>query len=282
MSTPPIPPATAPLRIREVMAVRDYPDSPKKGASKPLFMRCDDDNDYLVKLPVPAWPMALPNELIGAGRALLANVLIPEPAIVRIPPELVAVSAGLQRRGVVAGRYFGSRRLANPIDLADAIAKHLHPTMVLNREGAAGIVAFDNWVRNMDRNDGNVLLDAATKSPGSPRFRMFAIDHGLILTGQAWNPAGLVATSGERHPVPCHPFVSSCIWDAGEFHRFKETIRTLSEQPIREAVQSVPIEWGLTLNAREAATTFLLARRGLIDDILAAISLAPDTTATAP
>ena len=154
--------------------------------------------------------------------------------------------------------------------------------MVLNRDGAAGIVAFDNWVRNMDRNDGNVLLDAAGGVPGSPRFRMFAIDHGLILTGEAWNPAALASAAEQKQLVPCHEFVMSCIWNVEEFRPFREAINALSEQSIREAVVSVPAEWNLSPEEREAAIAFLLARRGLIADVLAPMPLRPDMTRTPP
>ena len=91
---PPVSPIPSTPRVREVRAVRDYPDAPRKGASKPLYMRCDDDADYVVKFPVPAWPRALPNELIGAGLASLMKVLIPEPAIVTIPPNSLPFQEG--------------------------------------------------------------------------------------------------------------------------------------------------------------------------------------------
>jgi hypothetical protein len=267
--------ATVDGSAARVRAVHDYPDNPRKGASQPLFMRCDDGVDYVVKLPVPGWTKALANELIGSR--LLAELRLPAPAaaIIEIPPELVAASGVLQRRGIAPGEYFGTRRLPTPLDLSDALASNLHPSMVENRNDAAGIIAFDSWVKNTDRNDGNLLL-VGVRGSEKLRFRMYAIDHGLILTGQAWTSSALQAATQDRSRARCHPFIESCVWDLGEFLPTQTAIESLSDGDLRAKLFSVPGTWGLGDEERDAACVFLTERRGILPDILRTFSMKPD------
>jgi HipA-like kinase len=263
------------ISFRHVVALHDYPEVPKKGASRPLYLYCDDQTDYVVKFPVQNWPKALVNEVVGAGLLEELGLNAPTAAIVTIPPELAAVSSQLQKRGVAPGEYFGTRRLANPIDLTDAVTKKLHPAMIENRVEAAGLIAYDNWVRNKDRNDGNVLLVGSGSAMG-PHFRLFAIDNGLILTGEAWTAELLRQASTGKERVGCHPFLVSCVWGKEEFLPTRVAIERFDELPIREKLFPVPGSWGLGDVEREAIAAFLLERRGVLAEILEAYPLQPD------
>lgn len=261
--------------MKRVEAIRDYPDRPKKGASEPLFMLCDDGKDYLVKLPKADWPRALVNETVGAELLARLRLPSPTPAIVGVSPQLVAASDTLRRRGIGPGDYFGTERIPNVIDLSDAVARQLHPSMIENRAQASGVIAFDNLIRNTDRNDGNALLAGVKDTPG-PRFHLFAIDHGLILTGQAWTAESLRAASPEQVIAPCHPFLASCVWGLGEFDDPCREIEGLGVDAIRTSVLTVPRSWPLTDLEREAIIDFIVARSRLVRGVLNGFRLAPD------
>lgn len=266
--------------MRRVEAIRDYPERPKKGASQPLYMLCDDGQDYVVKFPKPDWPRALANE--GVGAELLARLSLPAPAaaIVVVGQKLIEVSDVLRRRGIGPGEYFGTQRIANALDLSDAISKQLHPSMIENRPQAGGVIAFDNWVRNTDRNDGNVLLAGVRDTPG-PRFHLYAIDHGLILTGHAWTVESLGTAWSDRTVAPCHPFLASCVWEPAEFDSCCRAIEAAAVDGIKECVKSLPESWALSDGERVAVVSFLASRRGLVREVLNGFPLMADKVGAA-
>lgn len=261
--------------LRKVNAVHDYPEKPKKGASRPLYLYCDDEFDYVVKFPVAEWPQSHFNEVIGSGLLRRLNVPSPDAAIVTITSELVAASAVLQQRQVVAGEYLGTRRMMNPLDLSEAVAKNLRPSMILNRPEVAGIIAFDNWVRNTDRNEGNALL---VGSPGhdQPRFRVYAIDSGLILTGHKWTADSLQKVAREKALAPGHSFLNGCVWDRTEFAPYCEVIERITESAVRDVTFSIPTSWAFPDADRNAVVSFLLARRSIMSEVLKSFLLVPD------
>jgi hypothetical protein len=278
-------PAARPLLVAviegsssRVRALHDYPDNPRKGASQPLFMACDDGFDYVVKFPVPGWTKALANELIGARLLSALGLPVPPAAVVDVSPELVSASGVLQRRAIAPGEYFGTRRLPAPLDLSDAVAGSLHPSMVENRTDAAGVIAFDSWVKNTDRNEGNLLL-VSVKGSGTARFRMYAIDHGLILTGQAWTAESLAAVTRDPSRAGCHPFIERCVWDAAEFAPTRAAIESFSADGLRAKLFPVPRAWGLADAEGDAAVAFLDERRGILPEILQTFALNPDKAA---
>jgi len=261
--------------FRRVTAIHDYPDKPTKGASRPLYLCCDDESDYVVKFPMPQWPRSQFNEVIGAGLLRQMDAPAPDAVIVTIPPELVAASTVLQQRHVVAGDYFGTIRMPNPLDLSDAISKKLRPSMIVNRTEVAGIIAFDNWVKNTDRNDGNALL---VSSPGhnQPSFRLVAIDSGLILTGHAWTRESLQAAASDRSIAPCHSFLVGCVWGREEFIPYCQAVEHITESSIRDVTSWIPSAWSFPEPDREAVIGFLSARRSIIGEVLKAFPFTPD------
>lgn len=126
----------------------------------------------------------------------------------------------------------------------------------------AGAVAFDEWIANVDRHCGNLLLSGAD---------FWLIDHSHVLTGNSWLPSTLVAQAGSclRNQITEYttPTMSSPERDvqrraaqaACAAHSGIEVAALLASFPLHELLP--PLE-------REAVLTFLTERKSHTDNLL--------------
>jgi hypothetical protein len=222
------------------------------GLAKAQLFECDDGNLYVVKfMNNPQGIRGLPNELICYRLAEMLDLPVPKGHIIYIPQMIIDLHPPLQDLKVQPGLHFGSQFI-HPTQAAteEAIAS------CVNLDKAPGMLVFDNWVHNFDRNKKNVIVTIGNK----PKFYM--IDHQCCLGGGWWTIKKLLRNCDYVKPIWCsmHPRFVPYIDHKG-LQDAIDTLQSLSRKRIREAVVDIPKEWGVTQDELDVLVYYLDKRK---------------------
>lgn len=217
----------------------------------------------------PAGNESLAHELVGSELAALLGLTVPAFAIV----DVAGIEIPLKNGGTLNfGPAFVSRELrGSPAEAGDTFVRRL-----VNPSHVPLLVAFDTWVRNLDRCPPANYLDPTPNrdnlffTPVGRRFEMIVFDHThCFVEGDL--ESGLTGTQ----------FVE----DARIYGAFPEFMPLLSEASLRAAgravahvdaatvraiVKSIPDAWGPGNAIREGWADQILARAGRIEEYLLA------------
>lgn len=175
-------------------------------------------------------------EVIAACLAGSIGLPIPEPFLVDLSPEWRAtLPAEIQRRvSQFDNLAFGSK-LISPQWPAWTMTNRLTPAMV---QTAAEILAFDAFVENVDRREGNpnCLISG-------DQLRIF--DHELafprgLLGGKPWNVGGMKPLT---EPPGRHIFHGQLVGQAVDHATIQAKWSALRDEDIDEYGSAVPAEW---------------------------------------
>lgn len=227
----------------------------------------DQGVGYLKGMGNPQGNESLALELVGSELAALLGLRVPPFAIV----DVSGIAIPMIRGGTVDfGPAFISGALrGSPGDQAGSFLPRL-----VNKADIPLLVAFDTWVRNVDRCPPPDYLDPTPKwdnllfSPVKRGFELVVFDHThCFVEGELED--GLAGTH----------FVD----DAGVYGAFPEFRPYLSEAGLREAcarisgvdaeaivaiVGSVPAAWGPATAVRDRWAQQIINRAGRVNDIL--------------
>lgn len=234
-------------------------------ASKPFKVLGVDSKIYFVKPLLDAQPKVLPNELVGSILASILELPTPSFALIECAPELMRlISIPSLQHGV----YFGSEFLEGSIDFNPSSGlgtrRPLDKITLLNEDALPGVVAFDNWVLNNDRNNaGNNLLVFAQEERAATYYM---IDFGHCFTGPSWTKATLTGSKDTRNPVSMFPFIQERIRNLGL--RFDEDKLEHISGSIFEVVDCVPETWPLMPEEANALKEFLNHRISVVREMI--------------
>jgi hypothetical protein len=252
--------------LRTVRATR-YLQPLRQGGSVPALVEADDDGMYVVKLRgAGQGEKALIADLVAGeiGRAL--GLRVPEIVLVELDraisdaepdPELCLP---LERS---AGLNLGLDFLPGSVTYDPLVGPHP------DGDAAARIVLFDAFVTNVDRTPRNANLLTWQR-------RTWLIDHGSALYFQhSWGPDDPLAGSTDPFTeVRDHVLLAR----AGDVQVAGAHLKsTLEDAAIDRVVDLIPAAWlaldrafGEVSTHRDAYRAWLRARRGAIDDLVAA------------
>jgi hypothetical protein len=223
--------------VRAETYIKSFPT-----ASRPVLVRCDDDNDYVVK-GRQAGRMIVTDHVVGAV-GQLANAPVGEPVLVDVPDELVAAEPEMAH--VAAGLAHGSRWIPNCGERESI--EHCSS----NRERFSQLALLYGWTCASDH---QFIYE------NEPPNRVHSVDHGHFFPGsQNWTVATL---KGAPAPVADDQIVRTCGLVEGELDAARRTMR-VGDERIAEAVAAIPGEWGITPDEREAVADFLATRRDVL------------------
>ncbi len=215
----------------------------------------------------------LAQELVGSELAAALGLRVPPFAIVEVADlEIPMINGGT----VGFGPAFISKALqGSPSDGAGTFLRRL-----VNEEDIALLVAFDTWVRNLDRCPPTDYLDPTPKwdnlffTPIRRSFEMIVFDHT-----HCFAEADLETELAGNHFVE----------DARIFGAFPEFLPFLTEERLRSAaeriahvdadaiiaiIQAVPVQWGPSSVTRARWAEQIFNRAARIEEYLFA-SLVP-------
>lgn len=118
------------------------------------------------------------------GRAL--GLPIPRPHLVQLEPEDIPADSAWHGRTTPAWVFASQHAGKHPKSFARHLTDHdSHMLRALAQwDGLHAAMAFDEWIANNDRNNGNMLYDPVENG-------FWLIDHGAALTGVYWPLWGL-------------------------------------------------------------------------------------------
>lgn len=251
--------------VRTVRATR-YLQPFRQGGSVPALVEADDDGMYVVKLRgAGQGEKALIAELVAGELARALGLQVPEIVLVELGQAIADAEPDPELclpLGRSVGQNLGLDFLPGSVTYDPLVGPHP------DGDAAARIVLFDAFVANVDRTARNANLLTWQR-------RTWLIDHGAALYfHHGWGPD--VPLGGSTDPfteVRDHVLLAR----AGDVQAAGAHLeRTLDDATIDRVVELIPTPW-LELDRafddptshREAYRTWLRARRGAIDDLVA-------------
>jgi len=222
-------------RVRALEFIR-----PMRGASQPHLLRCDDEENYVVKFQNnPQHVRVLANEMLASRLAQRVGLPVPPPALVDVPPELAARHPfhGIEprRREVAAGLQFGSRFPGAP---SQTLVVDFLPDRLLRgiKEMAAvflGGFVFDKWTCNCD---GRQVI--FHRGGDQQEYTASLIDHGFCFNDGEWNfPDSPIRSLYPRR------LVYESVRGLGSFEPFLSRIENLTAAELEACAEETPPEW---------------------------------------
>ncbi|KIL36978.1 hypothetical protein SD71_04585 [Cohnella kolymensis] len=228
----------------------------EEGWSRPLLFRCDDGNQYVVKLlNNPQGIKVLPNEMIAFRLGRLLHLPVGECAIVHVSGELITQSPALRDMQVKAGPHLGSvyRETVKVLQNADDL------TGCCNLDKAAGMIAFDHWIQNWDRADniGNILV-----SKEDDNKKIVMIDHANAFTG-SWTLDSLKENRTNRSVYwgKIYELFIPHISDKRLFKSALRQIQSLSKAELWTAMSGLPRKWSVSHTEQRKLVKYLEYRK---------------------
>ncbi|PRX40361.1 HipA-like protein [Planifilum fimeticola] len=257
------------MTIRPVKHIRGMP----RGSSRPQLILFSDGRHYIVKFknnPVQG-TRALVNEYVAGRLAQLLGLPVPPFKIVHISKHFFKENPVLFRHRFLPGHQFASEYIPDCLKKIDK--ESLSGLNIVNRRHLAGIIVFDQWVNNVDRRRGNILLRPLSGNRG---FWLYMIDQGHSFSYYdylsrrrecRWTPAGLRILPQK---LKSNAFYRWCKQQSREedFAYYLDKIQQLSEQQIRQVIASIPKDWNVSRVEREALYKYLIRAKKMLPDLI--------------
>lgn len=225
-------------------------------ASKPVALKCDDGNVYVVKARQtanPAMHRAISNEQIVGKLGALIRAPIPPIAQVDVPAALIANQPEMSHMtpGLAHGSLFSA-------ELSERLAIS-HVNVPGNRSRFALLSVLFGWVIAGDHQ----FFYTKSEPP-----LVYSVDHAFFFPGQAaWTIQSLTQAP---QPQPDNTIVESCGLTPTEIHAALRELSATDHQAIACTVALPPDDWGVTMEERVALFEFLTNRRDTLLGLLPA------------
>jgi hypothetical protein len=219
-------------------------------ASKPVALKCDDGNVYVVKARQPANPgmhRSIANEQMVGSLGILIQAPIPRIVQVEVPADLVANQPEMAHMspGLAHGSLFAD-------DLSERFAIS-HDNVPENRGRFALLAVLYGWVVASDHQ----FFYAKSAPP-----LVYSVDHAYFFPGQSGWTIQSLAQVGP--PEPDQTIVQACNLTPQELQTAIGAISATDERALACTVALPPDEWGMTMDERLAVLEFLIRRRDIL------------------
>ncbi|MGI0082325.1 MAG: HipA family kinase, partial [Nitrosopumilaceae archaeon] len=205
------------------------------------------------------------NELVSGSLALKLGLPTLDIVFVNLPQDIIQLSDDLRQRNIQSGLHIGFKRL--PEDVLDFT--YLNDDMLLdktlvNRDELYGVVNFDNWVLNTDRNNqGNNMIEFLPQN----QIRYIMIDFGHCFTGNNWNQ-DLQNAINRQDLMGVFDFIRRQLISINEFEKWFVTIESMNDTEIDSIVDSIPSAWNLSQNEKSILLELIKNRKHLVRNII--------------
>lgn len=221
------------------------------GSRTAVSLRASDQSDYYCKGPslTPDHPYIGINEFLGGRLARLAG-------LPTRPPELIIWEGEL---------FTGVEILPNDRKMSGNLSVDVWARLDNAPDIAYGVVAFDTWIMNEDRHDGNWLGAVTSATNGT----FLVVDHDLALLGQGRSLSEFRARAGL--PVGTNfvrsETIRSAVVSRAQLQEAVDSIARLNDAAIAAEVAHLPDRWA-NAEVRSALLDVLCARRDSLRHLL--------------
>lgn len=210
------------------------------GRSSPHLILFDDGHKYVVKFknnPQGDWVVTY--EYIVNSLASRLQLPIPRYKIVRVSGSFIEKNEKLAKIGFKSGSQFASRFIENTVLFTD-LSSTLSKGQIRNVDQIAGLIVFDHWVGNSDRNPKNLLFLPTNDGSNQYEFRM--IDQANCFNISTTNP--------ERKFLPLkvrkkevYRWCNTLLDSKKQLSSFVDRILEIKNEEIYDLIYSMSSDW---------------------------------------
>lgn len=251
------------LRPIKLMGSINRDDWPKIAQSDPQVLLFNNNKKFLVKFKNnPQGNKMLMREFVCTS--LAAHIGLPTVPfeIVNIPKKFL-LKNDLKKYNFTPGNQFASLYLDNSMGLWFKIEKE----QIVNRSILAGILVFDFWLRNIDRDESNILLSPMEEST----FFINIIDHGNCYP----NKMELEKIMDEPETLELsnvHKWCLSMLNDEKELTFFLQKVLGIQDSYISDLIDSTPADWLISNEVKKEFYTDILESKEVLADVVKMLS----------
>jgi hypothetical protein len=226
-----------------------------KGHSRPHLIHFNDGNDYVVKCKDnPTGTRMLVNEYVAGELAKLLTLPAAPSRTVYITREFIEGNPQLSASGFSSGNQFASLYIAGCVYLPKEI-ESTQPIKITNREQLAGVIAFDYWLGNVDRNRKNLLL----KPMPQGGYQFYMIDQGYCFMHSMWTVDTLQASPDMSDSWrKAHRLCFSLLQGEAGIADYIKKIIEVPRSTLQRVVGSIPADWEVSDLERQALIEYLV------------------------
>ena len=211
--------------------------------SGPVLLKCDDDNDYVIK-GFNAGRAIINDQIIGRLASYL-DAPVPPVTLVNVPQELITMEPEL--RHIPPGVAHGSLWVPGYTD------REYFQYIDVNRESFAKLSVLYGW---LFAGDHQFIYRK------EPPHHILSVDHGHFFPGGPdWRIESL-QTCGS--PQLDQSIIISCNPDPSEIDSAMIKLNQITNEIIANTVTIPPDSWGIAIEERAALANFLASRRDLL------------------
>lgn len=240
---------------------------PMAGKSEPHLVEFSDNLQYVVKFKNSRHgTRALVNEYVVGELAKILTLPVAPFRIAHFSNVFMNQQPTLTQYGFEAGNQFASLYIKNCRGLPREEG-HVFPTAeeIENATDAAGIIVLDLWVSNVDRGSQNFLLEFLPDE----RYHIYMIDHGNCFPrGFYWTINTLKETPKKVYKTTSNLWCASLLKNREEFTPFLKAIQSIPDQKIKEIMQTIPEDWQITGQEREALAVHLINGKKVLPSLI--------------
>lgn len=227
--------------------------------SQPQIIFMSNGKEYLVKFKNnPQGNRMLMSEYVGTMLTQILGLPTIPFEIVYLPKEFITENK-LHCFNFEHGNQFASLFIENCSGLWFKPKKE----QVKNREMLAGIVVFDLWLGNEDRDASNILLQP---SPG-PNYYIHMIDHGSCYPSKNSLLEKINYPNKLKLSV-VHNWCISMLDDKEELTYYHDKIVNFNNDLIRELIYSIPDDWEISNKEKKEFYTDIVEAKQVLPKVV--------------
>lgn len=200
------------------------------------------------------------NEYVIGQLAQLFSLPVIPFKLVNIPKEFIKQTPQLQSTiyNYTAGIHYGCEYIENGTVFESLRDSPPTKKEVKNHDMLAGIMVFDQWVNNSDRGTMNVIFEILEGGG----YYVHMIDHGRVFPGRyKWSAQTLTENPVYNYHWPFYKWAYTLLESPNELTLYIDTIENLPNESIYEVIQSIPKEWKVRAEDKDALYQFLLSQK---------------------
>lgn len=257
-----------PIRRKQQMEKgRGFPEHPispvqyvqaLSGGSAHVIL-CSDGNQYVVKRNTGSRrPKEMVNEYVVGKLAKLLSLPVIPFELIYLNEEFIKKTPELHSNHYDCdpGFRFGSIEIENSVVFANKAEAPPSKGEVINRNMLAGMIVFDQWVYNSNR---DVLLQPLDKGG----YFVHMIHHDRCFPGgYKWNAKTVGSQKPEYRVLnQVYRWCFSLLDDEELLITFAERIKALPDEQINNVIKSIPDDWKVSSEDCKALYDFLVKEK---------------------
>lgn len=187
--------------------------------------------------------------------------------LVYIPDEFIMQTPELHSKKYIfrSGTHIGCLFIENSLDFKTVLGAFPSVGEVKNSDMLAGMIVFDHWVYNIDRTKSNLLLERLSEG----NYHVHMIDQGKCFPGgYNWNAKTLSQTQKDKFNYQVTYQWAFSLLTQEDILSFINKIYYFSNELIYEVIQSIPEDWEVSNEERQALYNYLVEYKNHLPNIM--------------